>query len=1334
MTPDNSIPFFDMFSCCRDDAALYGVLEKALVFAATVDKKCRTMRIRLGLKTHAAPVVLQMVEKAVAEEFGLSGVEITPVYEESEAESGKSDKKARRTSGTVIMGRQIKDKPVPMSEVTLESGRVTVCGEVFAVDSREIQKCSAFVLSFDMSDGTNSLRVSKFMRDEKAAETVGAIKPGMYLTVQGDIGLDRYYKDITMEPRSIVLSQKEVRTDNSENTRVELHLHTQMSAMDALTDTAAVVKRAIEWGHRAIAITDHGVCQAFPDAMKAAGDKIKVLYGIEGYYLNDVDDKIALFGIDAGSFGDEYVAFDVETTGLDSYSDRITEIGAVLMRGGEELARFCTFSDPEMHIPAAVSKLTGITDSDVAGAPPQEEAVRSFLRFAGDRPLVAHNASFDIGFIYEASLRYGIPFEPKYIDTLTMAQGLLPELKSHRLNNVAERLSLPEFRHHRAADDALTAGLILSVFFKMLEREGVTSFSGLNEAILRRRIAAAEKRRSRPQHIILLARTQEGIKNLYKIVTKSHLDYFRRWPTIPKSLISAHREGLLIGSACEAGEVFSLIKDHRSRMEQRRLAEFYDYLEIQPVLNNSFMLDGEHPKAGSVEDLRDFNRRVISLANELNKIAVATGDVHFLEPEHEVYRRVLLTAKEFEDADRPLALYFRTTDEMLEEFSYLGSEKAYEVVVGNANLIADMCDTVRPLPPAGKLYPPKIERSAEELSALVNQRMQELYGTNPPDIVLTRVKTELNDILSRGYDVIYMSAQKLVADSLAHGYLVGSRGSVGSSLVAYLSGITEVNSLPAHYRCPKCRHTDFASGRGYGCGADMPDKNCPSCGESYSKEGFDIPFETFLGFGGDKVPDIDLNFSGEYQAKAHRFTNEMFGSTHVFRAGTIGTIAEKTAHGYVKKYLEKHGLTVTKAEENRLALGCVSVKRTTGQHPGGLVVIPQDMDITDFCPAQHPADDPNGGIITTHFDYHCMEDNLLKLDLLGHDDPTMLKMLEDMTGVNAREIPLDDAETMAIFRSPKMLGLESGDEIIGETGTIGIPEFGTPFTRQMLCDTQPEDFDTLVRLSGFSHGTNVWAGNIRELILSGTATVKQTIGCRDDIMLYLISLGMDERRAFKFMEAVRKGTIHKGKKWPEGIEEEMKALGVPDWYTESCRKIQYLFPKAHAVAYVMMAFRIAWFKVHRPLEFYSAYFYRRSQKDSFDAALMLRGVDAAAAKIREINRSEDQTAKDDGLLTTLEACYEFYRRGYEFLPVDLYKSDPVKFLAENGALRAPFVALSGLGESAAFSLAKHRKDKVFISVEDLSISCPKLSKAHIEQLRNIGALGDLPDTSQLSLF
>ena len=866
---------------------------------------------------------------------------------------------------------------------------------------------------------------------------------------------------------------------------------------------------------------------------------------------------------------------------------------------------------------------------------------------------------------------------------------------------------------------------MLTKFFPMLEERGVTRLQQINNEMLKLRPLGSKSNRF-PKHIILLAKNKAGLKNLYQLISLSNLKYFKRVPIIPKSELIAHREGLIIGSACEAGELFRAVADHKDWEELKRIASFYDYLEIQPICNNRFML--REGAARSEEELRDFNRTIVRLGEELGKRVVATGDVHFQEPEDEVYRHILLASKKFPDANAPLPIYFRTTDEMLREFEYLGKEKAYEVVVTNTRAIADQIENIELLP-KGKLFPPRLENSREDLNRLVWDKVHELYGDEPPKLIKDRLDIELGGILGK-YDVVYMSAQKLVQRSLECGYLVGSRGSVGSSLVAYMSGITEVNSLPPHYRCPKCRHSEFITDGSYGCGADMPDKNCPECGTKYVKDGFDIPFETFLGFGGGKVPDIDLNFSGEYQARAHRHAIEMFGETQVFRAGTIGTLAEKTAFGFVKKYLEENGIQSGAAEIDRLTAGCVGVRRTTGQHPGGLVVVPDDLEIEDFCPVQHPADAEDSDTITTHFEYHCMEDNLLKLDMLGHDDPTMIRMLEDLTGVNARTIPLDDPDTMSIFTSSKVLGFEN-DDLLGPTGAVAIPEFNTRFTRQMLIDTQPKDFNTLVRLSGFSHGTDVWLGNARELIVSGTASVLETVGCRDDIMLYLISMGLDPKMSFKIMEAVRKGKVKKGG-FQDGWVEAMQEHDVPEWYIESLAKIGYLFPKAHAVAYVMMAFRIAWFKVHEPLAFYATFFTVRAK--AFDAEYCCAGLDAVKRKIREIENNKDASAVEQDLMTTLEVCYEFYRRGFHFDTIDIYRSAATKFTVTEGGLLPPFISVHGLGEAAALDTVEKRRGKEFISVEEFSMCCNKLSKTHIEQLRAIGAFAGMADTSQLTLF
>ena len=961
------------------------------------------------------------------------------------------------------------------------------------------------------------------------------------------------------------------------------------------------------------------------------------------------------------------------------------------------------------------------------GAPKLEDALHAFLAFAGGRPLAAHNAEFDISFIRAGCKKCGIPFEPTYLDSLIFAQNLLPELGKYKLDIVADHLQLPQFNHHRASDDAVPVAQMLAKFFVMLEERGVTRLQQINDEMTKLRPLGVKRNRF-PKHIILIAKNKVGLKNLYQLISASNLKYFKRVPIIPKSELVAHREGLIIGSACEAGELFRAIVDHKDWNELKRIASFYDYLEIQPLGNNRFMV-----RDGTVrddEDLKDFNRTVVKLGEELGKPVCATGDVHFLDPEDEVYRHILLASKKFADANEPVPLYFRTTDEMLKEFDYLGKEKAYEVVVTNTRAIAEQVEDIELLP-KGKLFPPRLENSEEDLNRMVWGKAHELYGDDLPQLIVDRLNVELGSILGK-YDVVYMSAQKLVQRSLENGYLVGSRGSVGSSLVAYMSGITEVNSLPPHYRCPKCKHSEFIQDGSYGCGADMPDKMCPVCGTKYVKDGFDIPFETFLGYGGGKVPDIDLNFSGEYQARAHAHAVEMFGKTQVFRAGTIGTLAEKTAYGFVKKYLEENGIAAGNAEIDRLTAGCVGVRRTTGQHPGGLVVVPDDMDIEDFCPVQHPADDPDSDTITTHFEYHCMEDNLLKLDMLGHDDPTMIRMLENLTGVNARAIPLDDPDTMSIFISSKVLGYEN-DEVLGPTGAVAIPEFNTRFTRQMLVDTQPKDFNTLLRLSGFSHGTDVWLGNAKDLIVSGTASVLETVGCRDDIMLYLISMGLDPKMSFKIMEAVRKGKVKGGKAgdWPMWVE-EMRKHDVPEWYIESLAKIGYLFPKAHAVAYVMMAFRIAWFKVHEPLAFYATFFSIRAK--AFDAAECCKDADALRRRIREIENNKDATAVEQDLMTTLEVCYEFCLRGFHFEPIDIYRSDATKFVVTENGLLPPFTSVRGLGETAALDTVEKRKGKDFTSVEEFSLCCNKLSQTHIDQLRALGAFAGLPETSQLTLF
>ncbi len=1353
------IPFLELFPGFNNIISDDGLLRQAVVprESVLIDRESRTLTLTLRLPAPLEPAQEAAVCDCLRKSFDLRDVRLTVELPEeasaapecapsSEESAPPAEKDAfsrtealrqaaiaslpmeeKRDTSSVLYGKAVKKKSAPMATLTGEKKNVAVTGRIFFTNHREIKKRGGWVLSFDMTDETDSVRVSRFLPGEEGQPLAKKLKTGLYVTVQGDYRFDPYENDMTLTPTSIVTATAPRRYDTAEGPkRVELHLHTRMSAMDALTDTAEAVRRAAEWGHPAIAITDHGVVHSFPDAWNAAkklakeGKPIKILYGTEAYLVNDVDGRPLIRGTKDEPLCGTFVCFDLETTGLRADQGAITEIGAVRVVNGRVTEEFNTFADPQQPLSPEIVRLTGITEEMLRGAPSQEEALRAFLDFAGDAVLVAHNADFDVGFVQEGCDRYGIPFQPTQLDTVVLSQQMLPELRHHKLDQVASYLGLAEFRHHRASDDARTAAGILIRLFDRLREEGWERIQQLPMALAER--ADSSKKRG-SHHLVILVKNQTGLRNLYKLVTEAHLHHFQRHPCMPKSLIDANREGLILGSACEAGELFSAIVAGRSWRALRRIAAWYDYLEIQPVCNNAFLL--RNGRAKDVEQLRDFNRTVIRLAKELGKPVCATGDVHFLDPEQEIYRHILLAGQKFEDADASLPIYFKTTDEMLEEFSYLGEDLARQVVVDGPRQVADWCDEVAPLPTG--LFPPSLPGAREELETLVWGRVRELYGETPPPQVTDRVEAELHDIIGCHYEVIYMSAQKLVSKSVENGYLVGSRGSVGSSVVAFFSGITEVNALSPHYRCPNCKYSDFNVDEQYGCGADMPDRTCPVCGAPLAKDGFRIPFETFLGFGGDKVPDIDLNFSGEYQARAHQDTIDLFGKDHVFRAGTIGTLQDKTVYGFVKNYLEERSLTVSRAEENRLVCGCVGVKRTTGQHPGGLVVIPQDKEIYDFCPAQHPADKADSEIVTTHFEYHAMESNLLKLDMLGHDDPSMLRMLGDLTGVDVRSIPLDDPDTMSIFKSSRVLGYEN-DEILGPTGATAIPEFGTSFVRGMLVDTKPEAFDILVRLSGFSHGTDVWLGNAQDLIVSGTATVGQAIGCRDDIMLYLIEEGFEPKRAFKIMEAVRKG-----RGLPDGAEDEMRSHGVPDWYTGSCKKIKYLFPKAHAVAYVMMAFRIAWFKVHEPLAFYAAYFSIRAK--AFDARYMIGGMEAVKAKMRQLQAADkDRTAVEDDMLVTLEVCYEFYLRGFTFHSIDLYKSDATRFVIEGNGLIPPFTSVAGLGESAAQDLVAQRQGRSFVSVEEVAAACPKVSKTHIQQLAELGAFGTLPETSQLTLF
>ena len=1312
------LPFFTLFESFQAPRQLRLLLHDAYVTGGALDREARTIEVQAVSSETVPEAAVISLEHMLAQQYDLRRVQLR-FSAPAAAGKGGSD---------LLYGKEIKGRVVPVGELNLKMGSAVVEGRVFGMECYETRRPGQWCMNFDMTDEHGSVSVRKYMDEKEARVLGGAVSDGMWLRVQGKLALSFDGKDVQLQPVSIMRIQHQGRKDTAPEKRVELHLHTQMSTMDAITDVGKVVAQAASWGHPAIAITDHGTVQAFPKARDAGKKgKIKILYGVEGYFVNNLDDRIAVHGEQDQDFADEIVCFDIETTGLKVRREAITEIGAVVLKNGEITERFQTFVNPNRRLTPEIIGLTGITDAMLADAPQLKDALTAFLQFVNGRPLAAHNAEFDISFIREGCRKVGLEFDPTYVDSLILAQNLLPELHKYKLDIVAEHLDLPAFNHHRASDDAAMVGYMLIPFFEKMRREmGIHRLQQINGEMLKLRPEGGKSNRH-PKHIIILAKNKLGLKHLYQLISASNLKYFKRVPIIPKTELAAHREGLIIGSACEAGELFRAVADgSKDWAELKRIASFYDYLEIQPICNNMFML--RKGDVQSEEELRDFNRTIVRLGQELGKPVCATGDVHFQEPEDEVYRHILLASKKFPDADAPLPIYFKTTDEMLKEFAYLGTETAHKVVIDDPRHIADCIEDIELLPP-GQLFPPRLENSEQELHDMVWDKCHELYGEEPPQLIVDRLDVELKSILGK-YDVVYMSAQKLVQRSLENGYLVGSRGSVGSSLVAYMSGITEVNSLPPHYRCPKCKNTEFITGGSYGCGADMPDKICPVCGEKYVKDGFDIPFETFLGYGGGKVPDIDLNFSGEYQGKAHRHAIEMFGETQVFRAGTIGTLAEKTAYGFVKKYLEENGMSAGRAEENRLTAGCVGVRRTTGQHPGGLVVVPDDLDVEDFTAVQHPADDAESDTVTTHFEYHCMEDNLLKLDMLGHDDPTMVRMLQDLTGVDPHDILLDDRDTMSIFTSSKVLGYEN-DEILGPTGAVAIPEFNTRFTRQMLVDTQPKDFNTLLRLSGFSHGTDVWLGNAKDLILSGTASVLQTVGCRDDIMLYLISMGLEPKMSFKIMEAVRKGKVKKGG-FQEGWVEAMEEHQVPQWYIDSLAKIGYLFPKAHAVAYVMMAFRIAWYKVHRPLAFYATFFSIRAK--AFDAEFCCAGKDAVKRKIKEIENNKDATAVEQDLMTTLEVCYEFYLRGFQFETISIYESDATRFKVTENGLLPPFTSVRGLGETAAIDTVEKRQGKEFISVEEFSLCCNKLSKTHIEQLKKLGAFAGMADTSQITLF
>ena len=1239
----------------------------------------------------------------------------------------------------LIFGKLIQDPIVSVNEAIAAYDMVTIQGEVFFTDNKDIHSKKTgkdyVKIAFDMTDRTNSVRVSKFLAADKAGDTASKIKKGLYCTVQGKMVYDTFAKEMVLEPTGIVKAKKPERKDTYEGMkRVELHLHTNMSAMDGMSSTASLLCRAAKWGHRAMAITDHGVAQAFPEALHAQEGKqkdtigdMKIIYGIEAYYINDENSISVVRGRSAEPLDGTFIVFDLETTGLNPASEEITEIAAVRVVEGEIRDSFQTYVNPHKPIPAEITELTGISDETVADAPDLDKAVPEFLAWAGEGqyPLVAHNAGFDMGFLRTACQRLGIEREFTSIDTLEMSRLMLPHMHKFKLNILAKELQVGPFEHHRASEDAAVLGRIYVKLLKRLREEMHAVTTADINPVLAATTDRKNKLKNLPRyHFIILVKNQAGLRNLYQLISKSFLEYYNKRPIMPRSELIRHREGLIFGSACEAGEVFRALTKGEPWEEIKRLASFYDYLEIQPIGNNNFMI--AKGMAKDEEQLRDWNRDILRLADELGKPCCATGDVHFLEPEDEAFRRILMAGQGFSDADNQAPLYFKSTDEMLKEFSYLGEDRAYEVVVKNTNMIADMCDVIRPVPREN--YPPHIDGCEDDLRNMCYEKAKRIYGDPLPEPVQARLDRELGSIIGNGYAVMYIIAQKLVTKSLADGYLVGSRGSVGSSLAAFMSDITEVNSLAPHYLCPDDKYLEWHED--YSCGVDLPDKICPKCGKPLTKQGFNIPFETFLGFEGDKVPDIDLNFAGEYQSRIHWYTGEIFGHDHVFRAGTIGTVAEKTAFGYVKKNMEERGIECSRAEENRLAAGCTGVRRTSGQHPGGVVVVPKEIEIYDVCPIQHPADDPDSDIITTHFEYHSIDANLLKLDELGHDDPTIIKHLENLTGVNAQEIPLDDPETMSLFHSCKALKYKGEnpdtDPILG---CVAVPEFGTKFVRGMVKETHPSTFAELVSISGLSHGTDVWLGNAAELVRKGIP-LSGCICCRDDIMNYLILQGVKPKLSFKTMESVRKG---------KGLTEEMEAAmneqHVPEWYIDSCKKIKYMFPKAHAVAYVMMAFRIAWFKVHRPLAFYSAYFSIRAK--GFDASCMIKGDKVCLDKMTELRGKErDKTisAAEKDMMTTLEVCHEFYRRGFTFEPMDVYKSDATRFLVTETGLIPPFTSMPGIGEQAALSIVEERKNGKYLSAEELIVRCPKASKAVVELLEQIGALGSMPKTTQMTLF
>lgn len=1318
----------------------------------TLYRKAKESRLKyneLQLKQEVETILRQAESLRRQKEDDRSEQEETKERKQKTAFAGK--KRAADDSG-LVYGRPFDEEPIELSQVVGEMGEIVIRGKVISFDTKEIRNEKTIVM-YAITDFTDTIMVKMFVRNDQLADVLDEVKNGAFLKIKGVTTIDKFDGELTIG--SVFGIKKipdftETRKDTAPQKRVELHCHTKMSDMDGVSEVRDIVKRAHDWGHKAVAITDHGVVQAFPDANHYIEtldreDPFKIIYGVEGYLVDDLQDVAV--NEKGQPLKGSYVVFDLETTGFSSIKDKIIEIGAVKVENGEITDRYSTFVNPKVPIPFQITQLTSITDKMVMEAPDIETVLPEFLEFVGDAVLVAHNAGFDVGFI-EQNCRYqDIVPDFTSVDTVALARILLPTLSKFKLNVVAKALNISQEHHHRAVDDARVTAEIFVKFIQMLDDRDIHTLKELN------RFGAhnADAVKKLPSyHVIILAKNDVGRVNLYTLVSKSHLDYFSRRPRIPKSELSVHREGLIVGSACEAGELYQAILNDKSEARIARIVDFYDYLEIQPLGNNRFMISEERiTKVKSEEDLKEINRKIIKLGEQFEKPVVATCDVHFLDPEDEVYRRIIMTGKGFADADNQAPLYLRTTEEMLAEFEYLGSAKAKEIVIDNPNRIADMVEKISPVRP--DKCPPVIPDSDKTLKEICYKKAYAMYGNPLPEIVTERLERELNSIISNGFAVMYIIAQKLVWKSNEDGYLVGSRGSVGSSFVATMAGITEVNPLSPHYYCKKCHYSDFESDevRAYagGCGWDMPDKRCPKCGEPLAKDGFDIPFETFLGFKGNKEPDIDLNFSGDYQSHAHKYTEVIFGEGQTFRAGTIGTLADKTAFGYVKNYYEERGQRKRKCEIDRIVQGCTGIRRSTGQHPGGIIVLPHGENINSFTPVQHPANDMSTDIITTHFDYHSIDHNLLKLDILGHDDPTMIKALEAYISSPAMEneynetdhpfvateIPLDDKGVMSLFHDTSALGI-TPDDIGGcPVGCLGIPEFGTDFVIQMVVDTKPQTLSDLIRISGLSHGTDVWLNNAQELIKSGKATISTAICTRDDIMTYLINKGLDSEESFTIMERVRKGAVAKGKckEWPQ-FREDMKANGVPDWYIWSCEKIKYMFPKAHAAAYVMMAYRIAYCKINYPLAYYGAYFGIRA--DAFSYEIMCQGRERLQSYIDDYSRRSDSLSKkEQDTMKDMHIVQEMYARGYEFLPIDIYRAKASKFQIIDGKLMPPFSSIDGMGDKAAEAVEEAAKDGPYLSRDDFR-QRTKASQSVIDYMAELGLFGDLPQSNQLSLF